>query len=395
MLTRQARSYPTCVCSAFGRLFYGVDGRVYFSQVFVDDIGVLGKCYQNNDPTSSEVSDILDTDGGEIPIQNTGYMHGLVEFGSGILVFAENGVWFIGSDSGFSATSYAVQKISEEEVVSTRGIAPASGSVYFAAKSGVFVVLRNEQGQILTNNITENRIDTLARSFMKERTICTYDSSLKRLHVLDVSSNDELLYEERTGGWYKHNLGVLYLIDGCLYVPQVGIKYAATNSSGLNSFSYRFIEKTREDFLDYGGYGYEAYIESQPETLGQFSRDKRIVSASLFFRKTETLIQSYDEVAQDFVYDKPSSCNFTAKWGFDESDTGGRWTTPKQIYKPLQRKPLPISYPWVFDTGESVIGIKTGVRGYGKAVKFRFDSEDGKDMQLLGYNVEYKLRGKQ
>ncbi len=395
MLSRQARSYPTCVCSAFGRLFYGVDGRIYFSQVFVDDIGVLGKCYQNNDPTSSEVSDILDTDGGEIPIQNTGYMHGLVEFGSGILVFAENGVWFVGSDTGFSATSYAVQKISEEEVVSTRGIAPASGSVYFAAKAGVFVVLRNEQGQIITRNVTEDRIDVLAREFMKPRTICTYDSGLKRLHVLDVETNEELIHEERTGGWYKHNLGVLYLIDGCLYVPQVGLKYAATSAATLNSFSYRLITKTSEDFMDYETYGYDSFIESQPETLGQFSRDKRIVSASLFFRKTEERIESYDYVANDFVYDKPSSCIFTAKWGFDESVQGGRWTTPKQIYKPLQRKPIPTSYPWVFDTGESVLDLKTGVRGYGKAVKFRFDAEDGKDMQLLGYNVEYKLRGKQ
>ena len=318
-----------------------------------------------------------------------------MEFNTGILVFAENGVWFVGSDTGFSATSYAVQKISEEEVVSTRGLAPASGSVYFAAKSGVFIVQRTDQGQIQTVNISEQRVDRLVRPIMKERTILTYDAENKRLLVLDVEDSTELIYEERVQGWFKNALGSFYLLDGCLYIPQVGIKYAASSALNSIAFEYRFITKSGTTFYDYENQEYDSFIESQPETLGQFSHDKRIVSASLFFRKTETLIESYDEVTNTYVFDAPSSCTFTAKWGFDESTEGGRWTTPKEVYKPLQRKPLALAYPFAFDTGESVISLKTGVRGYGKAVQFRFEASPGKDMQLLGYNVEYKVRGKQ
>ena len=37
MIDIETRSYPTSVAVGFGRIFYGAQGRVYFSQVIIDD----------------------------------------------------------------------------------------------------------------------------------------------------------------------------------------------------------------------------------------------------------------------------------------------------------------------------------------------------------------------
>lgn len=393
MLSRQARKHPTCVCSAFGRLFYGVEGRVYFSQVFIDDLGVLGKCYQLNDPTSSEISDILATDGGEILIQNTGAMHSIIQFSTGVLALAERGVWFIGRpDVAFSALDYSVQKISDEGVVGAKASTEATGAVYYAANSGVHRVFRNDQGQIQVDNITEFSINSDIQDFLTKRTSLSYDRRNKQLHVFHTLTSIEYVYEERTGGWYKNKYNGKPHVESFFNVNQ-GMTYVHADRSG-DSMVYGFSRKEDTSFQDYG-VDYESFLQSQQEALGKFSHDKRITSMKVLFEKTESRIILYDTVTNEFKFDAPSSCVFKAKWDFDGSSAGNRWTPGKQIYKPLQRKPFPDSYPYTFDTGESIISTKFGVRGYGKAVQYRFEAEPQKDMKILGYTVEYRMRGKQ
>ena len=393
MLTQQARKYPTCVCSAFGRLFYGVEGRVYFSQVFIDDLGVLGKCYQVNDPTSSQVSDILATDGGEVLIQNTGAMHSIIPFSTGVLALAERGVWFIGRpDVAFSALDYSVQKISDEGITGPKASTEATGAVYYAANSGVHQVFRNDQGQVQVDNITEFSINSDIQPYLDRNTHLTYDRRNKQVHVLHVTTSFEYVYEERTGGWYKNKYGGK-THRAILFNRDEGVTYVYGDRVSL-SVQYGFSRKEDTGFQDYGT-DYDAYIQSQQEALGKFTHDKRITSMKVMLQKTETEITSYDTENNEFVFDAPSSCLFQAKWDFDGTGAGNRWTPVKQIYKPLQRKPFPDSYPYTFDTGESIISTRFGVRGYGKAVQFRFEAEPQKDMKILGYTVEYRMRGKQ
>jgi hypothetical protein len=65
-----------------------------------------------------------------------------------------------------------------------------------------------------------------------------------------------------------------------------------------------------------------------------------------------------------------------------------------QLYKPMQRGFIPDAYPYVFDTGESVLSKKFNIRGNGDAVQFVFQTEPEKDMQLLGYSVGYTMRAR-
>lgn len=94
---------------------------------------------------------------------------------------------------------------------------------------------------------------------------------------------------------------------------------------------------------------------------------------------------------------------FQARWDFDKSAAYGKYTgvlnnvgrgQAMQLYKPMQRGFIPDAYPYVFDTGESLISKKFNIRGNGDAVQFVFQAEPEKDMQLLGYSVGYTMRGR-
>ena len=76
---------PVACAGAFGRLFYAGDSRVYFSQV-LKTAKEAGRCYQNNDPISEDIPDVLDTDGGEIPLDDTLGITAIRPFRSGILI---------------------------------------------------------------------------------------------------------------------------------------------------------------------------------------------------------------------------------------------------------------------------------------------------------------------
>src|SRR3546814_15771309 len=92
---------------------------VLFSQLVTDATSIVA-CYQSNDPTSSDQSDLLHTDGGFIRIEGAFNIVGLVNIGAALVVFAENAVWTIsgGNSNGFTATGYKVTKITSSGCIS-------------------------------------------------------------------------------------------------------------------------------------------------------------------------------------------------------------------------------------------------------------------------------------
>ena len=60
----------------------------------------------------------------------------------------------------------------------------------------------------------------------------------------------------------------------------------------------------------------------------------------------------------------------------------------------MQRGFIPDAYPYTFNTGESLISKKFNIRGNGDSVQLVFRAEEEKDLQLLGYSVNFTIRGK-
>jgi hypothetical protein len=75
------------------------------------------------------------------------------------------------------------------------------------------------------------------------------------------------------------------------------------------------------------------------------------------------------------------------------SANSGKWGNQFQAYK-LLRNYIPSGVSDSFDYGESVIVTRNKLRGSGKCLSLKLESEDGKDMRILGWGVGVTADGK-
>ena len=396
-ITAEFRPNPATSTAAFGRMFYGLDNRIMFSQVLIDDLNTLGRCYQKNDPTSPDISDLLATDGGDIQLQNAGAILKLEEFLNGIIAFCEKGVFYVyGPQSGFNATEYTIQKVTEFSLYAVEGTQRIGDALMYVAQNGVFVLQPNEFGQLKAVNITEQTINTYYQEFVRSDIFAGYDIEQKQVFFVSRSTKKGLVYDTRVQGWFPYQYtGPEDLLLSALVRKRARLLFVNQNTA---TATRNFATQSSRAFTDFG-VSYESYLLSQPETLGDFTKRQTAINMKALFEKTEETITGYENGA--YVFDYPSSCTFQAYWDFDKSNAYRKWTRevvlykPHELYKPEQRGFIPDSFPYVFDTGESVIEKRINIRGTGKAVQFKFSSDAGKDLRLLGFGVEWAQGSRQ
>lgn len=394
---------PVACTSAFGRFFYAVDSFVYYSQVLISP-NDTGRCYQSNDPTSSEMPDLLDTDGGVLELEDSRNIKAMKAFRSGVIVFAGNGVWYISnSEGGFTATAYNVQKISDRGIESTKSIVEGQNVVYYFANNGIMALTANEFNNLQVTDISEERMRSyFLANYAGKRMEGIYDEGQKQcIWWTPEIGGEGLVFDTRLGAFYPQKsastdtyLKSPFSIENAVYYP------SAVLAGDTLSVDYNFSNTRNRQFKDFGE-DQTAFLISGFETLGKFANKKSINQAKVYFRKTETEITAYTD--NTYVYDYPSSCLFQARWDFDNTSAFGKFMgvlpsggkgKEMQLYKPMQRGFIPDAYPYTFDTGESLISKKFNIRGNGDSVQFVFRTEAEKDLQLLGYSVNFTMRGK-
>lgn len=165
---------PTCCAFSNGHAFYaGIDrnntSTIWVSQL-VQDKGSLSRCYQEADPTSPEINDLLPTDGTVLRPVGMGVPIAMKEVGRSIIVWCTNGIWEInGGDSiGFSATSYTINKISEAECTSPQAIVNVESTAVFWAEDGIYIIQPNQYGRNEARNLTRDTIKPTYLGFGKQ-----------------------------------------------------------------------------------------------------------------------------------------------------------------------------------------------------------------------------------
>src|SRR6266853_5222494 len=126
--------------------FYTWSENIYFSQI-VTSPKSFAKCFQENDPTSENLFDLLPSDGGQIVIPGCGAIYKLFALRFGILVFASNGIWFISGSTGvgFAANDHTVTKISTIRAISGQSFIDVQGYPYFWNEEGIYKVVPSSQ----------------------------------------------------------------------------------------------------------------------------------------------------------------------------------------------------------------------------------------------------------
>ena len=143
LTTEVETSRFSAIANFSGRAFYaGLNSAkntdiILFSQL-ITDFNKLGECLQQNDPTSEQISDLLDTDGGTIRIAGAVGIKVLYVIDASLYIFADNGVWRIeGIDGVFSPSAFAVKKVTDVGIVDASSFIVADGSPIWWSRNGI------------------------------------------------------------------------------------------------------------------------------------------------------------------------------------------------------------------------------------------------------------------
>lgn len=386
----EVRPYPKALAIAFGRVFYGAQGRVYFSQVIFDNFESVGRCYQKNDPISDTASDVLDTDGGEIYIQEAGNILWLEPFRSGVLVFCDNGVWFIAgsTDTGFSATGYIVTKVAPYTLYAKRSVIAARDVILFGGKEACYIVQEQTAGLVTIEPITERTIDSVWKDFVTEQTSATYDEIEKQVHfVSNGTSGKVLVFDAKLSAWFPWDI----TLDTPTYTfSLVGSVWNDTERKVIYSVydgtEIRFC-KQGDNLYDFEAAGtYSSYVVTQPETASAYTRNKGVPLIQVFFRRTESQITAY--TGGQYVFDKPSACNLSVRFDWDTT----KQTDERSIYKALPFRYVAPTVPYTLPFGNEMVTYKDKIRGKGRAVQVKLSSIGNNRLDLYGYAIQYSIK---
>lgn len=408
--------------------------HVLFSQL-VKNTTDLNKCYQEADPTSNVFSDLVATDGGIIRLEGAFNIQAMEVVANTLVVFAQNGVWAItgGSDYGFEATNYRVDKIAEHGIVNPNTVVNVDSSLAYWGLSGVYTIAVGQTGGLVVENISSSTIQTYYDAISPEEkaaAVGVYDSYRRQVRWLFNTTlgggrqAEELVLDVGLGAFYPSRIGspsnifpktvslfrtpafqegvvsedVTVFAEGVtvngsdVTVSRVvqkpvlsEIKYLTVTS--LNPISYTFSfyrDLSFKDWKTYDNVGVDAkaYLLTGWTTLGDTQRDKSSPYVHFHFRKTE---RGFEEVDGEVIPVNPSSCIVQAQWDWTNSVKAGRWSNPFQAYR-HKRLYLPESAADTFDDGNAVVTTKNKIRGYGKALSLRIETEPEKDCQILGWS---------
>ena len=144
---------------------------------------------------------------------------------------------------------------------------------------------------------------------------------------------------------------------------------------------FTFAEFTDQDFQDWGSADYSSYAEAAYNFMGDLETRKSSPYITTFMKDTAT--GWTDAGSGVYTVNRDSGLLVSAYFDFN--------TTPTSIaQQAFRRKNTPAVdtsdlSSWTYP--RTVIPTRLKLRGRGRSMRLRFESEAGKDFHLLGYNV--------
>jgi hypothetical protein len=389
---------------------------VLFSQV-VKNTAQIFNCFQSGDPTSSIEPDLIDTDGGFIKIDGAYGIKGLMSVETSLFVFAENGIWQITGidENGFTATGFSVSKLSEEGCASSTSIVATGPAIIYWGVNGIFAITKDRFGSWGVASISEDTIQSFYDSITTpERVSCVgyYDSlSNSARWVYGYFGNGEMSKELILNTKFQaftlnsvnspqDNLGILSISGGQKVTlpsnPLVTVQGDIVTSGGQDvfiifdslqrdpseSFYCVLLETSPTLKYTFGGYRREdttndwvsieaidspAYLITGNSTGGDGRVRKNVPYLSVHFK----------QVGNEDLESLNSSCLISSQWNWTTSSGQGKFSSPRQAYRPSR-----------IDDGNFLVQTRNKIRGSGRSVAFKFESEPNKTMHLFGWEFD-------
>lgn len=415
---------PSSSCFFSGRAWYACNSTVYFSQV-LDQKQKAGNCYQEADPTSEDISDLIATDGGSIPIPEAIKIIKIIPRGSGVLVFSIAGVWLIsGNNAGFTAQDITVSKVSPIGCQSPRTVVETESACFYWSDVGIMGMSQASgafgpiEGKFDKNNISESTIQSFyvdipqtarrnAKSvFDPASNIIYWIYNNDAVQATKQAYNRVLCFDVSLQAFYpweiskKNSAEGPYISGAFTLISETGRDRGLRPSSTIfltldkvsSLWGISFAQPDNLSFTDWesfdgAGYTYESFLETGYELLEDVSRKKQSTYISIAFSRTENLF--VDDGSGNYTSDRPSSCIFRAKWDWADKAGANKWSREVEAYRPA-REQFVDAADLNDNYGQAVVVSKNKVRGSGRALQMRFScSEAGKDFNLLGWSTAF------
>lgn len=411
-----------------GRVWYGggiearLGNRIYFSRITEDPLK-SGECYQQADPTSEFISELVATDGGVIVIPELGNVQTMIPFGHSLIVFARNGVWQIGpGELGiFSPTSYSVRKVSDNGCVSRFSALVAEDTPMYWGPDGVYAITQDEgSGYLIAQNATRDVINSLYMNIpneQRQKARAVYDFYRKRVlwfytpgHALQTATppaagddmpaitpitpvvdpdgagaeagigyTHALILDLRLGAWYKwafDNGSTLYSVKEAFSLEN---DYTVNNETRVKllvrtaATSKVTIREFRSDvtgFADFDVVGQEpdAFLATGPDSLGEPAKYRYAPIVTVFFKRISG-----------------AACYMQARWDWARGTDSGKIGTFYQVYRETRPNPNALA----------MTVTKNKVAGRGRNLFLFFKVTGTDDAWLDGYTVNYDVQMKE
>lgn len=376
-----------CNAMAFyaGRVFYGMNNKVLFSQI-VENRDQYGRCYQSNDPTNEEISDLLPSDGGVISILEMGEVTSLFNSYNSLIAFANNGIWQISGSAGtgFRADDYTVTRLSSDGTDSAKSFINVRGVPVWWGDDGIMTLKYDPQfGNFSVVNVTAETIDT----FIKDIPIVNrkyvkgvVDTSTKValwLYSDDEDFNpDNPVYNKaiamniNTQAFYPWTVpsNDSYQIVGVVSInpivsnPGSVFKFVTRTEIGaaVDTFNVLYSEPTNSTYKDWTGaqeQDYQSYFITGYKLDGDAQRDIQLNYITVFM-EVEATSNAFIQGIFDFAINGNS----------------GRWSTSQSCYDQAP-------------SNANMSMRKLKIRGRGKAIQLKFKSETGRPFNIVGWGI--------
>lgn len=442
------------VCTFFaGRAWFaGIASSTYGSTVFFSQVAnttdKYGKCHQSADPTSEVLSDLVDSDGGVIPIQDCGEIVDIINSDNGVVVLATNGVWTITGTSnvGFNATNYEVKKVSSFGCAGQQSVVDTEDSILFWGYSGICSIGKDQVGALSVSSITDLNIKSLYAaipSLAKQFATGAYNAADKVVYWL---YNKNLDTDDDTFPYQKTNILALDVRLNAFYtlsfsdstsIPVI-LDVIVTKETLNQSNTFTVIDSSSDNVIDGSSNQVVATIISTIAGSKQWKFLTIVPSGSYYemtfsdflnernapskwrdwynYNSTGVSYSSYLLTGYNFAPNGPSkkkqsmyittymertetgfdasyndlnssSCTMQTRWDFTDSANANKWDAGQEVYRHT-RMYIPSTFD--FDDGYPVVITKNKIRGRGRALQLKFTAHEDYDMRILGWsNVLY------
>ena len=414
---------PTACAFFAGRVWYGgvnyqdFNSNIYFSQLATTR-PQYSKCYQDQDPTSEILHDLLPTDGGVIVIPEIGNIVKMVPIQSALVVFASNGIWSItGSQGiGFTANDYSVTKISSISSLSHLSFVDVKGFPFWWNDTGIHTVTGADQlANLEVRSLSEQTIKSFYLDIPPECRVYAKGAYNERDNIVqwvyratEVGESLQSRYNYdrvlnlnlNTGAFYPWTIPTLGSVYICGIVVSAG-KTASTEEEAVTDDAGDTVtDSVLEDVFvlekssrpSDESFRYYTYRKTS-STVGNFTWSECFNDDYMDWKKQDSVGVSFTSYfitgykvhgdgAKDFqsnyvwVYVDDvinGSCYFQGIRDYTTSGNSGKFSTSQQVYVDLPHRSVQIR--------------KFKVRGQGKVMQLKFRSEQGKPFSITGFVI--------